>query len=335
MRSKFASACFFCFLAALEPSSSCAGTDAGSPINDAAVFQGLLFCLNSQGVVRVWNLDNFSYDKPTSAKLTRAGLTELASDSKKLWAADAHHLYTWNPNEPGWKLGVDFSADKEEEPQALTIFDRRPLLIYESQIQSPLDGKRFRVPKLKGPFESEGKLRILCILPTSSILWIGTGNGEWGGELIGFNPRDGSWRDYYDSLHYVTGITQAIPNELIVSWSMSHFMANTLIRVHGLNAEPKKNYQELQSKYYQQIVYSAYDNALYGIESDQLAMIKDGQPIQIAKLRDRLYEREPNAIGVAPGVLKILPITQKTVVIVLKEGTPLLVRDSKVTHLGE
>lgn len=45
----------------------------------------------------------------------------------------------------------------------------------------------------------------------------------------------GKWVQYYDALHYITGITQSNSGELMVSWSMSHFDADTLIRIHRKN----------------------------------------------------------------------------------------------------
>ena len=139
------------------------------------------------------------------------------------------------------------------------------------------------------------------------MLWIGTGYGEWGGHLVGLNPRTGEWVQYHDALHYVTGITQATPDELIVSWSMSHFGANTRIRVHKLDGTPKSSYPELDSKYYQRIAYSPYDKTLYGVENIDVVSIKEGKPSKIAELEGQLFEREPMAIGVSPGVAANTP----------------------------
>ena len=302
-------------------------------VSDAVVFQSYLISLNSQGSFKAWKLDDFSVQPSFGGKLRHSGLTKLAIDGDDLWASDSARVYKWDPAGGTWKAAGTFKP-QHDETQALVISDGRPLLIFESRILSPVDGKNFRVPKLKGTFESERKLRVLSVFSTSKKVWIGTGNGEWGGELIRFSPQDGAWRDYFDALHYVTGITSSV-DDLIVSWSMSHFMAETMIRIHGVDCKPVKEYPELRSKYYEQIAYNHFDNTLYGIESDQLVVIKEGRPVNPVKLTGRLYEREPNAIGVAPGIVKIFPIAERTLIVVPKRGVPLLIRDSKVTELRE
>jgi len=304
----------------------------GPTINSAVLFKDSLVCLNNGGKVDVWDLRDFSYSSAVATKLSKRGLVQLSGSGKKLWAVDSRSLYESVSMESGWRRSVDLSRGADK-PQGLAIIDEQPLLILTSSIVSPLDGKVFNVPKLEGTFESSGTLRVLSIFSTASLLCIGTGNGEWGGELITFDPHGARWKEYNDALHYVTGITQVHSNELIVSWSMSHFMADTMIRIHGPDCKPVKEYPELESKYYEQITYSRFDKTLYGIESDHLVMIKDGNPNLVAKLPGRLYEREPNAIGVAPGVVRIFPIAEQTLIVVRKRGLPILIRDSKVTEL--
>lgn len=87
---------------------------------------------------------------------------------------------------------------------------------------------------------------------------------------------------------------------------MSHFGANTLIRVHKPDGTPKQSYLDLVDRYYQNIAYNPRDKVLYGVENTDVVSITDGKPTWIAALKGPLFEREPNAIGVAPGVAALL-----------------------------
>src|SRR5262249_225244 len=152
--------------------------------------------------------------------------------------------------------------------------------------------RTFQVPSIKN-YPPEGPpLRILATHGTNSMLWIGTGKGEWGGKLIGLDPKTGKWV-HGDGGGYVTGITHAIPDEVLVSWSMSHLGNHTQIQIHKADGTVKTEYPELKSKYYQQIAYNSYDRTVYGIESDELVTIKEGNPSKVVSLNGILYESEP------------------------------------------
>ncbi len=204
--------------------------------------------------------------------------------------------------------------------------------MFPSKVKNLASGRTFKVPRLKGQLEIDS-LRILALHATDSMVWIGTGQGEWGGHLVGLNPRTGEWVQYYDEAHYVTGITQATPDEVIVSWSMSHFGANTLLRIHKLDATPKLRYPVLVSKYYQTIAFNRYDKTLYGVENTDVVSIREGKPSVIAGLEGPVFEREPMAIGASPGVSALLPIAQKTLIVVPKHGLPWKLADGALTRL--
>ncbi len=266
----------------------------------AVQYKGRLIGLDEEGRFHVWGLENGQFDEATSARMTRASVRHLASDGDKLWAADQSTLLLWSPEERSWKKVSNFEGEGEEL-EAIVGVSGRPLLVFASRVKDPVGGRTYQVPMLKGQIQTNS-LRILAIQASDSMLWIGTGHGEWGGHLVGLNPRTGEWIQYYDALHYVTGITLATTDEIIVSWSMSHFNADTLIRVHKPDGTPKLSYPELDSKYYQRIAYSRFDKTLYGVENTDIVSIEGGKPSKIAELEGRLFEREPMAIGVSPGV---------------------------------
>jgi hypothetical protein len=176
------------------------------------------------------------------------------------------------------------------------------------------------------------------------MLWIGTGDGEWGGTLLGLDPKTGKWVEWEDGFHYVTGITSSARGELVVSWSMSHGYKTTRVRAHNPDATVKTEYPDpegkllpfstsLAGKYFQCVTYNPLDDTLYGVESTDLVTIKDGIPTKVVKIADRLFAVEPHAIGVAPGILTLIPTGPKTVAIIPKWGQPWLLRDGELTLL--
>jgi hypothetical protein len=292
-----------------------------------------LLCLYDGGVVEAWDLKTGVCAKDMAIRLSRKGLTCLAADGERLWAADDSTLFRWSSKAGAWEKDVGFDAGGEGLA-GLAPVNGVPLLVLPSKVIDPVKGRTFKVPKLEGYAAQQGPpLRILATHGTESMLWVGTGRGEWGGALLGLDPTAGTWRHWTDAVHYVTGITHAAQGQVIVSWSMSHFGANTLIRVHNPDATVKAEHPELAEKYYQCVTYSPYDNMLYGVESTDLVSIKDGKPSKIAKLDGRLYERERAAIGVAPGVLALVPVGRTTIVIVPKQGEPWRLREGELTRL--
>jgi hypothetical protein len=297
----------------------------------AVLYKNQLIGLSESGRIRVWGLEDGSFDEDTSSKLTRATVTHLASDGDKLWAIDKSRLYLWRPEERSWKQVCEYKRDGEQ-PVALVGVGGAPLLIFPTKVKDLVGGRTYKVPTLKGQVQTDS-LRVLAFHATPSWVWIGTGNGEWGGHLVGFHPRTGAWVQYYDAFHYVTGITQAAPNEVIVSWSMSHFGANTMIRVHKPDGTPKSSYPELDSKYYQRVAYSTYDKTLYGVENTDVVTIKEGEPSKLVELKGQVFEREPHAIGVAPGIAALLPVAPKTLIIVPNHGLPWKLSEGTLTRL--
>jgi hypothetical protein len=295
----------------------------------AVVYKGKVIYLNEKGTFLVWDLKRGEVDREMSSKLSRESVAHLASDGDNLWAAGKSRLFSWSSEERSWKKLADF---KGSGLAALVGLGGSPLLVFPSKVMDPVGGRTFEVPMLKGQVRTNS-LRILAVHTTDSMLWFGTGYGEWGGHLVGLNRRTGEWLQYYDPLHYVTGITEAAPGEVTVSWSMSHFGANTLIRIHKLDGTPKTTYPELDSKYYQKICYSPFDKTLYGVENTDVVSIREGKPSKIAKLDGKVFEREPKAIGVSPGIAVLLPVDQKTLIIVPNHGAPWKMMNGELTRL--
>jgi hypothetical protein len=303
----------------------------GDRSNVAVVHKGKLICLDEKARFLVWELEDRHFDAVTSSKLARESVTHLASDGDKLWAADKSTLYFWSQEEESWNKLGDFEANGEVL-QAIVAVGESPLLVFRSKVEDISARRTFKVPKLEGQFKRD-YLPALAFLATDSMLWIGTSHGEWGGHLVGLNPRTGEWVQHYDALHYVTGVTQANPNEVIVSWSMSHFDADTVIRVHNLDASPKSAYPELDSKYYQSIAYNPFDKSLYGVENKHVVVIEEGKPSDLAELNGAIFEREPDAIGVSPGISALIPVGRNSLVIVPKSGLPWMLDDNNLTRL--
>lgn len=205
-----------------------------------------------------------------------------------------------------------------------------------SKVVDPVGGRTFKTPKLNGYAELLGPpFGELATHTTASTLWIGVGRGEWGGAFLGLDAKAEMWKSSADGLNYATDITHVADGEVVVSWSMNHFTASTLIRVHKADAKVKTEYPALQQMYCQRVAYSPFDDVVYGIENADLVIIADGKPSKVATLDGRLHEREPHAIGVAPGIVALLPAGRRTIFIVPNQGNPWRVENERVTRLGK
>jgi hypothetical protein len=303
----------------------------GDSIRAAVAHDGRLLCLYDGGAVAAWDLDTGNYAPDIAARFTRRGLTALATDERRLWAADGESVYRWSTNAERWERAAGCPAT-EESLAALVLVAGSPLLVYPSRVVDPVAGRTFVVPGLKRPHAAP--LGILATLGTEQRLWIGTGRGEWGGVLLGLDPKAGTWDIRYDDLHYVTGITDSgQADEVMASWSMSHMMAHTLVRAHKADATVKTEFPEMEQKYFQRLTRAAVDGTLYAVESDYLVTVADGKPTRLARLAGRVFEREPHAVGVAPGILALVPTGPGAVVVVPKTGEPCLWRGGTVTTL--
>lgn len=201
------------------------------------------------------------------------------------------------------------------------------MAVFADAIVDVVTGMAYPVPELGGQLKVH-YLRPLCYAKGENVLWIGTGQGEWGGHLVGFDLRTHEWKSWYDGLHYVTGIAVIEDEPRFVSWSMSHFMANTLFRSHDALAKPRHSYPEFQSRYFQAAVFNPHDQTCYAIEQSTVGRItQSGGFRSFADLGKMTYRGEPNAIGVAPGVQSIVPIAADTIAVIMHDPRrpPLLV----------
>lgn len=300
------------------------------PIRAAVVYDGHLLCLRNDSSVGAWDVKSGEYASEVAKKYARKGAVGLGSKGDILWTADDSALYRWSAKATEWEKVGGYEADRESLV-ALVPVGETPLLVFPSKVIDPVGKRTIKAPKNDLPFRGP-PLRILATHGTDTMLWIGTGNGEWGGELLGLDPKTEKWVTGEGS-GYVTGVTHAAKDEVVVSWAMSHFAARTQVQVHKGDGSVKTEHPELQGKYYQRLAYSPFDKTLYGVEADEVVTVEDGKPTKVVKLKGRVLEREPHAIGVAPGVLELIPVGPKAVVVIPKTGEPWLVRDGALTVL--
>ena len=55
--------------------------------------------------------------------------------------------------------------------------------------------------------------------------------------------------------------------------------------------------------------------------------IKEGEPSKLVELKGQVFEREPNAIGVAPGIAALFPVAPKTLIVVTAPDDDAVVDD--------
>ncbi len=308
------------------------GVAGGQAVRDAVKYGEAVVCLGGDGRFLAWDAGSGDFKPELSADLSGAKLARIGSNGRRIWGVREKTLLEWSPGTKTWQDIAKFEAGGEELA-SLAVVGETPLLIYPTRVLNPIEDRVFGVPQLRGQFDNLRELRVLAVQPTDRILWIGTGQGEWGGHLVGLDVRAGRWVQFYDGLHYVTGIARGPKDEPIVSWSMSHFGANTLIRVHKPDATPEFSYPELEGKYFQRVAYSPFDKTLYGLDGDTVVSIAEGKPTTVVKLGVEVFEREPEAIGVAPGIIAFFPTAPGTLIVVPSRSAPLMVRERKLIPL--
>ena len=296
---------------------------------DGAVVNARLIVLQSDGNFAVWSVGSWNRDDPLAQALNDRRHTAVAASASRLWSADESTIYSWDQKGSSWKIAGRL---RRSDLQAIVATKSDLLQVYPQEVVSTLHRRRYRVPYLGGQL----KIRSLRVLTTHShgeTVWFGTGQGEWGGHLVALNTSTGEWSSHYDSLHYATGITQSAQAGVIVSWSMSHFIASCLIRTHSQDARPTHSFDEWDNCYFQSVAYSVFDRKLYAIEKNSLAEIVEGEPKGIVDLGDLSYDPEPDAIGVAPTAIRILPIAADTLVILHRHSRPLLYSQKTLSRL--
>ena len=271
----------------------------GQGVRDAIRFGGSLVCLDQNGKLLAWRVATGEPEPILSAALSKESFTRIASNGNQIWG----------------------------------VIGDLPLLIFRSQVLSPTLRRSFVVPQLEGRL-GPGELRVRAVMTTDRCLWIGTGQGEWGGHLLGLNIRTGRWVKFSDSLHYVTGIARGPHDIPIVSWSMSHFGENTLIRIHKNDSSVATSYPELSNKYYHALTYDFSAKKLYGFERDSIVSISEGKPTPVARAEFEIFKREPRAIGVSSSIIAIFAIAPETLLIVPNRLPPRMLRGKRWVSWG-
>ena len=317
-----------CLGASLLPS----GIARGQSVRDAARYGESVVCLSGDGRFSAWNAVSGDFQPGLSAELSKSKVARVGSNGRRIWGVREGRLLEWSSGTRTWQDLARFDGGGEELV-AIAVIGETPLLIFPTRVVSPTEGRVFEVPRLQGQFTDLRELRVLAVQPTDRFLWVGTGYGEWGGHLVGLDVRTGRWVQFHDALHYVTGIARGPKGELIVSWSMSHFGANTLIRVHKPDATPETSYPGLEGHYFQRVASSPFDTKLYGLDGDAVVTFTDGKPTTVARLDVPVFEREPRAIGVAPGILALFPSAPDTLIVVPNRSAPLMLSRGKLIPL--
>lgn len=300
---------------------------------DAELIGNNLFALTSDRRVKVWDLVSKSIDKKLSNQLSSKAVEYIATDGVSLWCIAEGELLQWNSFGSRWDVQYEIDSNKSK-PIELAIVDRSPFVVFPKKVvkYNSIDNiYTYKVPNLKGQLKID-YLRILDMHVGEKGIWFATGQGEWGGHLVYLNTKTGKWSSFYDAAHYATGIT-AIDGGVAVSWAMSHFMADTVVRYHKYNTKPKKTFDSLDSKYIQKLAYDESDNILYGIEQKSIVSIVNGVPEVLTRIDGRMYENEPDAIGVAPGVLKIAAFNG-AVIVVMRFSDPVVFDGSVLVVLN-
>lgn len=286
--------------------------------------------LSQDGKVHAWRTKDLGADAEYARALASQPLRLLATGRGQLWGTDLARLYRWSEDTRTWKPEASLPKSLEFAIDLAVVGDR-PVVVYTAHVVEARTGKVHPLAKLKKA--AFPVMRALAVQATATHVWVGTGYGEWGGALYGLELSSGRWVQFKDSLHYVTGITEDAEGRLWVSWSMSHFDARTLLRVHRKDATAEREYPELRSKYIQTVAWDDARQVLHGVEQQSLVRFEDGKPVDVHSLGELAYAQEANAIGVAPGITRMEALGPQRFLLVHESAAPRVYVDGKVVAL--
>lgn len=286
--------------------------------------------LSQDGKVHAWRSRGLGADAEYARALASPPLRLLATGGGRLWGTDLARAYLWSEDARAWKPEASLPATPEAALDLAVVGDR-PVVVYTKHVVEARTGRVHPLSKLKNAaFEA---MRALTVRATATHVWVGTGYGEWGGALFGLELASGRWVQFDDSLHYVTGIAEDGQGRLWVSWSMSHFDAKTLLRVHRPDATVERAFPELRSMYFQTVAWDDARQRLYGVEQQGVVRFEDGKPLELASLGKLSYSDEANAIGVAPGITRMEALGPQRFLLVHERAAPRVFVDGKVVAL--
>ncbi len=295
------------------------------PSGSIVVYDGLLVGLDSIGSITVWDLKSGTFDKDATKKFAKKDLSRLAVDKDKLWAVNRFALYRWSAKLSAWETIAELD---NLVCFGFEIVDGKPFLVSSGKVVDLIGKQTFNMPDKKLFMPGT---RITATHGTESMLWIGMGCGEWGGQLLGLDPKTSKW--VQKGGDNVSGITHATDNEVLVSWYMSHFTTRCQIKVHHPDGTVKNVYDSLNNNMYQQIAYNSHDKKLYAVNATDVICFEDGKPIKLESLDGLMFEREPKAMGVASGIQSLIPFGPKQMIIVPTSGEPWILQNEKVIRL--
>jgi hypothetical protein len=288
-------------------------------IRDAVLADGKVVVLRDDGRFGAWSTatGEIQPGPPSAPEAPHS----LARDGTRLWCASRTALWQLSENGQAWTKVAEVDASVEE-PAGMAVVTGQPLIVLPHRVLAPMKKREYAVPPGKGQLAPGRGLRVHALLGDATRLWIGTGYGEWGGELLGLDVVPGTWVESTDALHYVTGLATTGKGELTALWSMSHMGCDMVLRTHAADGSVTSASVEREEEYGQGLAWSSFDQALYTVETGHLARLEEGVPQRLAALDGEIYGLERKAVGVAPGIVAILPAGEACVFIVPARGAP-------------
>jgi hypothetical protein len=274
----------------------------------AAVLGDRLIWLSAEGQFEAWSLENAHPDRALAEQL-RFGVPHMqtiAGDGTKLWGYSDEGVHQWVPEAFRWRLVAKLGA--EDELLGFVANNRGPVLLYPQRVVDLDGGRTYAYPDLKGQVHGSTLIKVLDAKILDGHLWLGTGWGEWGGQLLGLDLRAGTWVQQVDDLHYPTGIEGSPDGNLLVAWSMSHMGADSVLRVHRPDGSLSDELPFGDGTYLQKVARLPSDGSTLVIEQRTLRRVQNlSDSEQLGDIGQVRYGLERNAVGVAPGIVQMFP----------------------------
>lgn len=298
-----------------------------------STFGAHLLIADGDGTVRAWTQKDYALDEAFTKKLNGDGLLSIIRDKDVLWGFDGTRVFIWDAVTARWDLQP--SKPPKTACTHFAIVEGKPVGVCGVGVHRFTDGKYWESPGFADQLKGQGfGGDVNAVASQGAQLAICTGRGEWGGYFWLLDVTSGAWTHHYDSLGYAVGAAWN-GKAWGVAWSMSHFSADTRVRLHASDATVLEEGNEFEGRYLRQLAWDEEAQSFFGLEQNDLVRV--GKKLftltKVQSVGKVKYGKERHAVGVSSGISQLLPLGAGQFLLVPKTGEPLVVSAGKVIPL--
>lgn len=298
-----------------------------------AVWRGWLVAVTGDQRLGAWRTSDLSHDEALSRALARGvEVQAVGADGDTLLACTAEAVLAWDATREAWRALAPVPSTRETLDR-FVVWPGNVALLYWDHVLEARSGCTYPVPELESPDDGWSQLALRDAFARGRHLWLGSSQGEWGGHLVGLDLATGDWVQRHTELP-VTGIA-ADGEGLVTAASLSHLHgAGARLERRGADGAVRRTLASFEG--FLQKLDRGPDGTLWAVEQRDLVRVDpEGRRERVAGLPGLPYGLEPDAVGVAPGVVALRALDPETVAVLPETGDPVVVRRGQVRALEQ